>query len=170
MSDDIGSLLTLAELAVAFAGFSSIVVLFQRRGEGDWSRLDAMRFRTMLQASLVAAFFAVLPLPVAKLGASSELVWSLCGCILAVALGAGGVVQFRFRRHFAGTANMVRWALFQLFFWAAFVAQVLNASGVALHREPGPYIFGVSWLLFQAGWQFYQLVVPQRPAEGGSIG
>jgi hypothetical protein len=161
--EDIDSLLTFAELAVAFAGFSSIVVLFQHRIEGAWTSIDAIRFRTMIQASLFATVFAVLPLPVHKLGASSGVVWSLCGSALAVLLGLGIVGQFRARRLFSGAVAMVRWGAFQVLSWAAFVAQLLNAFGVFFHRESGPYIFGVTWLLFCAGWQFYQLVVPERP-------
>jgi hypothetical protein len=161
--EDVGALLTIAEIAVAFAGFSSIVVLFQNRTEGAWVPLDAVRFRLMLQSSLLAASFAVLPLPIHKLGVPSGVVWPLCGCILAVFLGLGGVAQFRARRLFSGASSMVRWASFQLLFWASFLAQLLNASGLVFHREPGPYIFGVCWLLFWAGYQFYQLMIPARP-------
>lgn len=162
MQEDVGSLLTFAELAVAFAGFSSVVVLFQHRADGGWAPLDAARFRIMLQVSLFAALFSVLPLPVHKLGASANLVSSVSSCVLAVYLGLGIVVQFRARRFFSGTIEMTRWGAFQLLFWTAFIAQLLNAFGVVFHRESGPYIFGVAWLLFWAGWQFYQLVVPAR--------
>ena len=73
------SLLTLAEIAVAFAGFSSVVVLFSRRDEDGWRGFDQTRFRVMLLASLFAAFFAVLPLPLKELGVSHSVIWAACG-------------------------------------------------------------------------------------------
>jgi hypothetical protein len=57
----------------------------------------------------------------------------------------------------------------QLGFTAALVAQVINVAGWGFSRESGPYLFGVSWLVVNAGVMFYRLVtlpVPEgeRPA------
>jgi hypothetical protein len=160
--ENIDALLALAEVSVAFAGFSSIVVLFKRRDLGEWHVLDASRFRAMLLASLFAGFFAALPFPLYKLWVPSELLWSVSSAAMAVCLAGGGVVHFRARRLF-GSSGLLLWPVFQTMFWAAFLAQLLNIFSVGYHREAGPYILGVSWLLFQAGWQFYRLVAPPGP-------
>jgi hypothetical protein len=159
----IDSLLTLAEIAVAFAGFSSVVVLFSRRDEDGLQGFDRIRFRVMLLASLLAAFFAVLPLPLQELGVPHGLIWLICSGGLALYLGGGAIGQFRTRHLFTRPAERALSILFQLAAWTAFACLVLNVAGVGFHRQAGPYVLGVSWLLFQAGWQFYRLVSPPAP-------
>ena len=156
----IDGLLTLAEIAVAFAGFSSIVVVFGRRDADGLQGFDRIRFRIMLQYSLLAAFFAVLPLPLHHLGVSAKVIWSLCSTGLGIYLGLGGVGQFLIGRAFKGARKRAVWVVFQLAYWSSFILQVLNVADVGLHREAGPYVVGLSWVLFMAGWQFYQLVSP----------
>ena len=75
--EDIDAMLSLGEISVAFAGFSSIVVLLKRRDVAEWQALDASRFRAMLLASLLTAFFAVLPFPLYKLRVPRDLLWSI---------------------------------------------------------------------------------------------
>jgi hypothetical protein len=157
--EDIDALLALAQTAVAFAGFSSIVVLFRRGDLETWHDLEASRFRAMLLASLLAAFFAVLPFPLSKLRVPSDVLWSISSAAMAVCLVGGAISHFRARRLFLPSTLLI-WCAFQTVFWTAFLAQILNICSVGYHREAGPYIFGLSWLLFQAGWQFYRLVVP----------
>ena len=41
-------LFTVAEIAVALAGFSAVVVLFKRRDSGRWRAADADRFHGMV--------------------------------------------------------------------------------------------------------------------------
>ena len=156
----IDSLLTLAEIAVAFAGFSSVVVLFSRSDQDAWQGFDQMRFRIMLLASLLAAFFAVLPLPLQELGVPHGLIWLICSGGLAFYVGGGAIGQLRTRHIFTRPAERAVWILFQLAAWTTFACLVLNVVGVGFHRQAGPYVLGVSWLLFQSGWQFYRLVSP----------
>ena len=56
-------LVAYSEISVGFAGFASIVVVFRRRSAGTWESADAFRFGAMLRASLLPAFFSMLPLP-----------------------------------------------------------------------------------------------------------
>ena len=65
-------LLTLAEVAVAFAGFASIVAVFQVRWTRNEMPFDLFRFWVMLAFSLATLLFA-LPLGVL-----------LSGCLLAI--------------------------------------------------------------------------------------
>lgn len=158
----IDSLLTLAEIAVAFAGFSSVVVLFRRSDQDRWEGFDRVRFRIMLLASLLAALFAVLPLPLQELGVPHDFIWMICSGGLALYVGGGAVVQFRTRRLFTNPFDRTLSVFFQLVAWGVLACQVLNVIGIGFHRQSGPYVLGVSWLLFQAGWQFYRLVSPHE--------
>jgi hypothetical protein len=87
-------LLTFAEIAVAFAGFSSIVVLFRRDPGGKWKRVHALAFRDMITVSLLAALFSLLPFALTRLGLSPATVWgSLSGimgaCSVLAVFAAG---------------------------------------------------------------------------------
>ena len=54
-------LFTLAEISVALAGFSAIVVLFKRRDSGRWHAADGNRFNGMVFHAIFAAFFCIFP-------------------------------------------------------------------------------------------------------------
>src|SRR5262245_15275108 len=113
--EDVDALLALAQISVAFAGFSSIVVLFNRRDLAEWHALDTTRFRVMLLASLMAGFFAVLPLPLYKLRVPIDLLWSICSAALGICLVGAAIVHFRARPLF-GPRSLL-WPTFQIAFW-----------------------------------------------------
>ena len=69
-------LLTIAEVALAFAGFSSIVAVFQHRSQESWTLLQAGRLRQMLVFSLLTMLLAFLPFGLAHWGLAPPLLWS----------------------------------------------------------------------------------------------
>jgi hypothetical protein len=52
---------TLAEIAIALAGFTGIVAVLGRRVRGEWTPLEWARLRDLLLASLGVVFFAFIP-------------------------------------------------------------------------------------------------------------
>ena len=54
-------LLTFAEVAVAFAGFSAVVSMFDRRSERDDPRVRHYRVRVMVEYSVCVSIFAFVP-------------------------------------------------------------------------------------------------------------
>lgn len=64
-SRSLETLRTLAEIAVGFAGFASIVVAFRRQRE-SWTVVDGVRYRVMPTNSLAACALALLPLVLAE--------------------------------------------------------------------------------------------------------
>lgn len=58
----IESLLGIAQLAIALAGFSGVVVVFGSRKEGTWDPGDKLRLVFLIESSLTAAGFALLAL------------------------------------------------------------------------------------------------------------
>jgi hypothetical protein len=69
------TLLTLAEIAVALAGFTGIVGVLGQKGGGRSRELTWLRLRTMLEVALRNAAFALLPLPFLGLASSETVVW-----------------------------------------------------------------------------------------------
>lgn len=84
------TLLTIAEIAVALAGFASIVSVIAQRAEGESRDADSHRIRLMLEVALRNAGFAVLPLPLLPAFPSDPIVWrAASGLYLAAALFHG---------------------------------------------------------------------------------
>lgn len=154
------ALLTTAEVAVAFAGFASVVTVFRRREAGGWDPQDAIRFQLMITTSLSVVLFALLPFPIRFFGASEPTVWSASSSLLAVyVLVASGLVV---RRTLALTAAR---ALNPFISWAfvtggviATALQLLNAVGVLFERELGPYFLGLLYLLVLSGVSFARML------------
>ena len=78
-------LVVTAELAVAIAGFSSVVVALDSRAVGDWSAARRYNLRVLLQISALTVFFALLALFLERATES--------GAFWKWALGAYGVVH-----------------------------------------------------------------------------
>lgn len=75
--DVVELLIGIAEIAVALAGFTGIVVAFGSRSQGAWHPGDRLRLVFLLEASLTAAAFALLALLAVFSGISEPLAWSL---------------------------------------------------------------------------------------------
>jgi hypothetical protein len=56
------TLVLIAELAVAIAGFSGVVVALEGRGVGEWSATQRFNLRVLLQVSALTIFFSIFPL------------------------------------------------------------------------------------------------------------
>jgi hypothetical protein len=78
---DANFFLTIAEIAVALAGFGSIAALIGRRASVDSAAVDAQRLRAMLEDSLATMFLAVLPIALARFAIPDGVVWGICGVL-----------------------------------------------------------------------------------------
>jgi hypothetical protein len=154
------SLAVLAEVAVGLAGFSSIIVVFRRRsGADNWEPEDALRFKLMLEASLIAGLFSILPAAMAGVDIAPNLLWpihsaALLGYIVSVLLRG-----WRQVRSLPAQALSPRVAAVMLLGGViTIVVQALNVLEIGFTQGSGPYLFGVSWLITFAGVMFYRLI------------
>jgi hypothetical protein len=69
-------LVLLAELAVALAGFSGIVIALQRRVE-ELDDLAFARLWRLIETSLTSALFAILPLALVRVGLKPPGLWKI---------------------------------------------------------------------------------------------
>jgi len=150
----------LAEIAIALAGFSSIIVIFRRSGaDGAWEPEDIFRLRIMLQYGLFAAGFAVLPGAASGIGLSPALLWPTASGMMAIFLVADLLNQQRAARTLPkGSLNPVLAILMVTGNVLVIVIQGLNVFGWGPTRGSGPYLFGVTWLTISAGMMFYRLI------------
>ncbi len=153
------ALLTIAEISIAFAGSTSIAVLFRRRS-GRWSPQDAFRFQAMLATSFGALLFSVLPIVVHSYGVTESASWGISSVALLVAIAVGGYLSGRAVHSLAEQPDFS--LLITLTTWVGgFLAGMLlalNILSVAFHREQGPYLTALLWLLPLSSIQFIRLV------------
>jgi hypothetical protein len=94
----IGTLLTLAERAVALAGFASPVSVIGRRQNDTSREVESMRLQMMLEVAFRNAAFAVLPLPFLQLAPSGPIVWRISSGLYIVVIGAHFLVRVTLQR------------------------------------------------------------------------
>ncbi len=158
---EVDILLTTAELAVAFAGFASLVTILGRRSSQVDPRIVAMRFRGMLTNSLLVVPFSIIPLVLFRYGLSETVVWRLSSVLLALAGGINFLALLRRGRPLLAGAvpiSSVRLTVTSGLFGLAEVVLVLNASGVTETIASAAYLTGLLSFLciagFAAAWLF----------------
>ena len=70
-------LLTVAELAVAFAGFASLVGILGQPHSVDAATMNAVRLRAMLESALVALIFSLVPFLPYLFGYGAQVAWRI---------------------------------------------------------------------------------------------
>jgi hypothetical protein len=154
-------LLTTAEVAVAFAGFASLVTILGRRSAQVDPRIIELRFRGMLTNSLLVIAFSLIPLVLFRYGLREMVVWRLSSTLLALAGGINFLALFlRGRPLFTEGVpiSAVRRAVTFGLIGLAEVVLVLNASGVTEPIASAVYLTGLLLFLciagFAAAWLF----------------
>jgi hypothetical protein len=70
-------LFTIAEIAVALAGFSAVIGVLGSRADRSDAQVDALRLQAMLESSLMVAFFALVPVLVTRFGVGTPSSWRI---------------------------------------------------------------------------------------------
>jgi hypothetical protein len=151
--------LTLAEVSVAFAGFSGIVAVFSRRDPATWSVGDRYRFFSLVETSLVSAFLSVIPFGCAAMGLSPEMVWTVSSILFVVYTVASYVVHtLQYRSLPTDARKGAAW----IDVYAAAIVDVvilgLCAYNLTILREVGPFLLALLLLVGQSGFFFSRLL------------
>jgi len=103
--DGIDSLLTVAEVAVAFAGFATLAGLIGQDPSRDHPEVDAVRLRNMVTISLVVVALSFVPVVVVGIARSERIGWiasSVIATIWTLACWIRTVGRARRVRHLPG--------------------------------------------------------------------
>lgn len=155
------NLALIAEISVAMAGFSSVVVAYGRRYEAGWSASDRIRLSILVGGSLAVLFLALLPGALRWLGVDDVLAWTLSSGVVAVyVLVHGAVVALRMRGQVGRSPGKLHPAIAAATIVAALAALVLQLLNLAgrMGDPAGAYIVGLELLLGAATLQFLRLV------------
>ena len=149
-------LYALVEAGVALAGFSAIALALESRRTQQSEILHKTVIARLVERSLMASLFALLPTLLFGLGITERVVWLIASGALAT-YGALWLFHTIYRRRDTvvqmgvGRANLVLLGLIAV---AVIIVQVLNAIGLALSQGVWWYALGVAWLLATAGYTF----------------
>jgi hypothetical protein len=153
-------LLTIAEVAVTFAGFASLVGILGRRSSRDDPRVLGVRMRAMLLFSLLAVAFSLLPLILHRYEFAEASIWRASSTLFAVLLAAvGGWVLLsitRLRRLDIPRRPAVRiiGAVLAATIPTGIVILFVNALALAPSLLAALYVTGLGLVLFVAGFAF----------------
>ena len=152
----------LAEIFVAFAGFTGIVAALGQRSDGMWRPIDVIRFRGLLEASLAGLVLSVLPFSFYYFGVADTNTWRFGSAFMAIYIVFG---LFKvFRRHQKLRANddpdFVPGARLLLLILAIPVVAVLtlNTLGIGLHHTFSGYLVGLIYTLIMCCTMFILLL------------
>lgn len=149
-------LYALVPAGVALAGFSAIALALESRAAQQSEMRTKAVIARLVERSLMASLFALLPALLLGLGLSERIVWLIASGSLA-GYGAFRLVQtFRHHRETmvqmgVGRASSLALGLIAV---AVIIVQVLNATGFVLSQGLWWYALGVSWLIVTAGYTF----------------
>lgn len=130
------TLLTLAEIAVALAGFTGIVGALGRRGADASREISWLRLRAMLEVSLRNAAFALLPIPFLGVASSETAIWRIASGAYLVVVPA--YILFRRRQANAAAVGQALSGPLLILLPLSLLACVANVLGLG-----GPHAFSL---------------------------
>jgi len=166
-------LLTIAEVAVAFAGFASLVGVLGQRTSADDPRVIGVRMRGMLLSSLMVVTFSLFPILLAGYGASPDVLWmgsslALLAVTVCYYVWFWAALQTLSRADIATTKFQRRVVIPTLLLVAVSLGTLLGVN--VFLATPAVYLTALALLLFQSGFAFCLIVfsfLPRAEAGGG---
>ena len=155
---DSGELLTLAEIAVAFAGFSALVTALGGHSSHDDRLMDSYALRALVENALVVATFSLLPIALQKYSVPDSDVWriSSAGFILVLLISSiGASRRARPLHHLLTPARKATRRIVLPMILGSFVALILVVTGLSPVADSALYftalclILGIAGLLFR---------------------
>jgi hypothetical protein len=154
-------LYALAGVAVTFAGFSGVVVVFPLRGAPVWSPTEVRMLQLLIADSLVVLFLALLPVPLSLATWPSDAIWGFCSALLGSWFLVGDFLAIRGERRDRAarhsTTNPVSAPIRRGIYLVAFVMGVVlwfSVWGLVVSVGQALYVLGLMVLLAIAAAEF----------------
>ena len=151
-------LIGIAEIAIALAGFTGVVVAFGSRSAGAWHPGDRLRLGFLLEASLTAAGFSLFALLMLYAMGEGGMTWAVLSVSWAVYMCASLWASHRRiveSSDAEGDVDTVANRITAALFWALIVVQIANAL---LWQELAPFLAALICNLAGAAMQFSRLI------------
>ncbi len=153
-----GILTALAEIAVAIAGFSGIVVALQGR-QGAWSETDSARFSLLVGLSLSSVFWSLIPIVFHLIDSSESFVWRWSSGLWLVHISCIVPISLRsLPRPSESELDRSYGAALAFMFSSLTISVVLQIANAGWLRVSWPYIMGLMLTLLNASFLFVRLL------------
>jgi hypothetical protein len=161
-------MLTTAQIGMALAGFAGLVTLLGERSRRLDSRLNEIRFRSMIELSLTLTTFSLLPFIPFELGSDEAHAWRVASAAYAAATLLFLVHSLRRNRGLMGRVLIVGSVTAALFGVCIVESAllVLNAGGAFAPHESGVYFAALFLHFLAAAFFFIRLLYCAFPREG----
>ena len=165
------SLQTIAEISIAFAGFSGLVIAFRRKA-GPLTDAHKYRLRVLLTLAFGTMFLSLLPELLSNYGIVPDRLWTYCGT-------AAIVFSASFLSWWLWASRRMMGLVPEIFDWFA-VSRMATGHVVVLvlllgslgswlaESGPGPFITALVWYLMHAAQQFSRMLFIQPKSDHGS--
>lgn len=158
------ALIVVAEIAIALAGFSSIVIAL-RRGMDQVTSFAFIRLWRLIETSLATVLFALVPFALHYLGVGDSVLWPAASAGLCTYVVCAQIYMFnRWWEQWKSPA--IPWAFngpVLVVQFSVVVMLALNAAAVGLNGDFGPYFVALLWYLMLSALYFGRLLL-LRPA------
>ena len=145
------TLAILAEVFVAFAGFTGIVAVLGQRSEGKWRPVDVLRFQGLLGSSLAGLIFSLVPFGFHHFDIAPSVTWKILSAALAgfIGLTLSLMILRQQRIKVTGDPDFVPGvrALLVAISIPVLGALIFNASGTGLDGAFAGYLLGLLYLM-----------------------
>ena len=167
------SLQVIAEISIAFAGFSGLIVAL-RRNVGPLNAVQKFRLQILLLLAFGTLFLALLPELLQYLGVTANYVWrfsSTAALLYSVIFILFWFLASRRMRKFAPEI-FDNWAFRRMALGHGIVALLLIGVVVSLIREKaaGVYLATLIWYLVHAAQQFARMLFIRPRGDLGDDG
>ena len=164
------TLATIAQIGIALAGFSGLVVVL-RRDKGPLNEIEKYRMSVLLATAFGAMFLALLPDTLTYLGLTGDGIWRLSSAFLAVFSVLFILIWVWSSRRFFRLAREIfsvpAFSLVVAGHVTNLVLQLLVSFGFFSRGQAGIFVLGLVWLLAHASQQFIRMLFIQ-PRNGNS--
>lgn len=154
-------LYTLAEIAIALAGFSGIVAAFRIHEAHTWSSTERRILWLLVSDSFIVLFFSLLPIPLSLFNWSNDIIWAFCNALLGSWFIIGDILALRGDRQDREKRQLITVPLISpLLYTIAIVAITmgitlwLSVFNFVVPRGQAVYVLGLIILLAFAAVEF----------------
>ena len=155
-----------AQVAVTFAGFAGIVVVFLPESVHQWSRTDRFRLRLLLSNSIFPLAYSLFGMVLLTIKPAPDSIWQWCSGFAAIFQVPFAITNFRTPRRFsADEFKGVTKILFYPLFAIGISTILLQLYNIAVLNRFWPFFVGIFVHLMAAMLQFVRLVLPPLPAS-----
>lgn len=167
------ALISLGQIAAAFAGFSGIVTALGARSVSDLHAATRFRFSNLLVMTVGASLFAFVPIVLGVANVESSATWGLSSGLFGIfTLGHMAFNRGAHRRIRARNPTLLRpWmAIFSVIILAPIsLALFANALGWPFGRSGLPYVSSIFGVLVLSGVQFILLALDTAPNDPPAV-